>query len=108
MGPTTKTIDGGSIPLHEDRMRNTLYKELAACIEARQNCDKANNAEWLDRWQARIEYITENFMPSGSGFDRGTKFDFDSSHAERLVFDTNFHHMDEHGYYTGWTRHAVI
>jgi hypothetical protein len=46
-------------------------------------------------------------MPSGSGFDSGTTLDLDASHADKLVFQTSFHHMDENGYYDGWTEHTV-
>lgn len=57
-------------------------------------------------WQERLEKALET-MPSGSGFDHGTKLD-DSSTPDRLVFLTAFHHMTEHGYYSGWTEHKVI
>jgi hypothetical protein len=46
-------------------------------------------------------------MPHGSGFDGGTQFDYVASHSEKLVFNTSFHHMDEHGCYGGWTDHIV-
>ena len=31
----------------------------------------------------------------------------DKSSASKLVFETSFHHMSEHGYYTKWTDHTV-
>jgi hypothetical protein len=46
-------------------------------------------------------------MPSGSGFDSGTQFDYDKSTPEKLVFHTTFHHMNENGMYDGWTEHTV-
>lgn len=46
-------------------------------------------------------------MPSGSGFDAGTRLDEDKTNDSRLVFTTAFHHMDEHGTYAGWTEHTV-
>lgn len=45
--------------------------------------------------------------PSGSGIDRGVVFSSFSTPL-RLVFDVDFHHMDEHGSYDGWTSHKVI
>lgn len=45
--------------------------------------------------------------PHGSGFDNGTMLDFDKSGGAKLVFTTAFHHMTEHGYYSGWTEHTV-
>ena len=46
--------------------------------------------------------------PSGSGFDAGTTLNEEKSTQNRLVFDTAFHHMDDHGGYDGWTEHQVI
>ncbi len=51
--------------------------------------------------------IVKDRMPSGGGFDAGTKIDEEKSRPERLVFNTEFHHMNEAGYYDGWTQHTV-
>ena len=45
--------------------------------------------------------------PSGSGIDCGTKLDSASS-PEKLIFFIEFHHMNEVGYYDGWTQHKLI
>ena len=50
----------------------------------------------------------EEFLPSGSGFDSGTQIDSDSTGGKKIVFFTEFHHMDEAGSYDGWTDHKVI
>jgi len=57
----------------------------------------------------RLEDINRvmDTAPSGSGIDDGTKLD-DTSTANKLVFNTGFHHMNENGYYDGWTDHQVI
>lgn len=52
------------------------------------------------------KYLEKNYLPSGSGFDQGTIIDFDSD-CTRVILNTSFHHMDEHGYYDRWTYHAV-
>lgn len=44
-------------------------------------------------------------LPSGSGFDIGTEFVRCDDSV--IVFTTEFHHMNEHGWYTGWTGHTV-
>lgn len=49
----------------------------------------------------------QDLLPSGSGFDSGTQIN-DATRPDRLVLDTAFHHLSEHGYYTGWTEHSVI
>ena len=53
------------------------------------------------------EYISAEILPSGSGFNSGTRFDIDKSTMDKLVFHTSYHHMSEHGYYTKWTDHTV-
>lgn len=46
-------------------------------------------------------------LPSGSGWDCGTRIDGDST-PDRPVLFGHFHHMDSNGSYRGWTDHAVI
>ncbi len=83
-----------------------LYRELASLVRARLNCEETGNREWFQKHEARIEELVKNYMPSGSGFDCGTKIDLDKSTPEKLVFYTDFHHMNE-GYYDGWTEHCI-
>ena len=83
-----------------------LYRELASLVRARLNCEISGNKEWFEKHEARIEELVKNYMPSGSGFDCGTKIDLDKSTPEKLVFYTDFHHMNE-GYYDGWTEHRI-
>ncbi len=54
-----------------------------------------------------LAYLLKEHLPSGSGIDCGVKLD-ESSGPERLVFTLSFHHMDEAGYYDGWTEHKAI
>ena len=56
--------------------------------------------------QDHIREIMEA-APHGSGFDAGTELD-DKSTPKKLIFNTSYHHMDEAGYYIGWTDHQVI
>lgn len=87
-------------------MARYLYSELATAIVARDNCKKSNNLEWLDRWTEHIDNLVD-MLPSGSGFDNGTKLNEDRSHTCKLVFETSFHHMSDSGMYDGWTEHTV-
>lgn len=63
------------------------------------------NEKWEDERDRRIEKVM-TLAPSGSGFDAGTKLD-DSSTGEKIIFNTAFHHMNENGYYVGWTNHKI-
>lgn len=88
-------------------MARYLYSELAQLIQARLTCKEALNDIWFAKHEGRIEELVSENMPSGSGFDAGTKIDFEASHGAKLVFTTSFHHMNEVGYYDGWTEHTV-
>ncbi len=87
-------------------MKNPLFRHLSSKLNAAENCRKVGNA-----WQARHEFVisqlVEDFMPSGSGIDTGTKL-ADESTSEKLVFTFGFHHMNENGMYDGWTEHKAI
>lgn len=89
------------------KTKRPLYRELASLVEARLNCEKSGNAEWFDRHTESIEELCRQYLPHGSGFDSGTKLDFDRSNGEKLVFTTAYHHMNEAGMYDGWTAHVV-
>lgn len=89
-------------------MKTELYATLASLIQARLNCIKSNNQEWLGKHTARILEIVKAHMPSGSGVDSGTKIDLDASTGEKLVFTFSYHHMNDNGMYDGWTEHKAI
>ena len=86
--------------------KTKLYRELASCVQARLNCQKSNNQEWYCRHTETIDALVD-MLPSGSGIDRGTKIDLEKSTSEKLVFNVSFHHMDENGFYDGWTEHVI-
>jgi hypothetical protein len=85
-----------------------IYKALASLIQAVHNCRDSGNVEWLEIHGENANQIVKSFMPSGSGWDCGTKMDWDASTPEKLVFYGEFHHMDEGGCYDGWTKHCII
>lgn len=84
-----------------------LYQELAATVQARLNCISHHNVEWFEKHTEHIRQLIRDFMPSGSGWDHGTTLDLENSHADKLVFYGQFHHMDQNGFYDGWTDHTV-
>lgn len=84
----------------------TVARELAGLADAYHRCLKTGN-EWAAKHRERAEYIARNYLPSGSGIDTGTTFDIDASTGERLVLRTEFHHMNDGGYYDGWTQHDI-
>lgn len=63
----------------------------------------------VDKLEQCLHDWINNHFPRGSGFDAGTELATEpASSIPKLVFNTAFHHMDEHGGYTGWTTHRVI
>lgn len=79
---------------------------LARTFGAWQNCIKKGNKEWESNHEDRIEELLK-LLPSGSGLDAGVKLDWENSTIDRLVFTFGFHHMNEAGYYDGWTEHKL-
>ena len=86
-----------------------IYQKIAIAFGAYLNCVKSDiRTEWEEKHAEKIEEICKNELPSGSGFDSGTTFDFDKSQKNQLVFHADFHHMDDNGYYCGWSEHTVV
>lgn len=85
-----------------------LYKLLASAVQARLNCIQNGNVQWKGKHEDAIGNMVSDYMPSGSGINNGTEINLDESTGERLVFSFNFQHMNEGGFYGGWTSHGVI
>lgn len=84
-----------------------VYQKIAQTFNAYLNCKKMGNP-YAREHEETIEEIVKNYLPSGSGINSGVKFNFDESKAERLIFAFGFHHMNENGYYDGWTEHKLV
>lgn len=84
------------------------YIQLAKAIGSLKRCQEAqaDNPEWIEKHSNAIDELCEA-LPSGSGFDSGSKLDLDASSGDKLVFTTAYHHMNEGGMYDGWTEHTV-
>ena len=89
-------------------MKQALYVILANKLLAIANCVQSKNTEWQTRHENDLIHLVKEFMPSGSGIDAECQMDYDASNPEKLVFTTSYHHMNEAGYYDGWTEHKVI
>ena len=88
-------------------MSKTLIQIIASTINARKNCSKKGNLGWFENHSAKLKYIEENSLPSGSGIDNGTRIDLDRSTENKIVLYTSYHHMNEGGYYEGWSEHRI-
>ena len=83
------------------------YAAIAEHLGCIARCQEAGREEWLRHWEAQLEKIM-NDGPSGSGLDHGTILIREECRKNRLVFRVDYHHMNEVGYYDGWTEHEVI
>lgn len=101
-------------------MKKKLYLALASLNERRHTLEQfgaiATPAQrsMHDHVCAELSRLEREYLPSGSGFNSGTKLNheqcFSAAHKrnDRLFFETAFQHMTEHGAYDGWTRHSVV
>ena len=85
----------------------TIIQEIAQKVQAIKNCKATGNQQWERTYSDQLDEL-EKLLPSGSGIDRGTTIDREKSSRQKVVLKCEYHHMDENGYYDGWTSHSVI
>ncbi len=61
-----------------------------------------------DAHSLELKKQLEDILPHGSGIDCGTRIDLGASWRNKIVLNVQFHHMNQDGYYDGWTVHNVI
>jgi len=88
-------------------METINLTKLASTLQAYKNCIASNNIDWREK---HLEFIESECLklPSGSGIDNGITFDFENSSPGKLIFSLGFHHMNDNGYYEGWTDHKLV
>jgi len=84
-----------------------VYQKLASTLNALNNCRKDKNDIWYDRHGEKIEYIIKNYLPHGSGIDGKTEIDYKKSNENKIVINSEYHCMDENGYYAGWVSFVI-
>lgn len=85
----------------------TVVAEIASRMAAIANCRKSGNTEWLKRHFAIVYMIVKEYLPHGSGIDSGVTIIDANCSENQLTFATSYHHMNEDGYYDGWTEHII-
>lgn len=83
------------------------YTAIARALGSLKRCEAQGNTEWAAKHADALKALCEA-LPSGSGFDAGSELDLEASTSDKLVFNTSYHHMDDGGYYDGWTEHTVV
>jgi len=80
-----------------------VIQNIAATLDTLRRSDWQHEAS-----QDALDQLVKNYLPSGSGIDSGCSIDLDKQKPGRIVIHCEFHHMDEGGYYDGWTQHSII
>ena len=89
----------------------SIYKELGRCINIFAQHTKNSNLfsdAIVENCVEKAEDLVKTHFPSGSGFDSGTIIVWDKCKHNKIVLRADFHHMDDNGYYCGWSEHEVI
>lgn len=84
-----------------------VARSLSVLVTAIKNCRKNNSPNWERRHEDRLNAIVKEYLPHGSGIDNGVRVDIERSNDEKLVLVVDFHHMNDGGYYDGWTAHTI-
>jgi hypothetical protein len=84
----------------------TVAQEISARLSQIQNLLEAGNTSMMSHCGDKLRLLVKELMPSGWGFDMGTTLHVRST-PNKLVFVTEFHHMNDDGFYDGWTGHIV-
>lgn len=82
----------------------TLAAWIAETADWAERAQNNEHAQWGDIAQDRLAQLVD-LLPSGSGIDSGTKLE--SADASKIVLSAGFHHMNDGGYYDGWTHHKI-
>lgn len=83
-----------------------VYQSLSKAIEARLNCIKLGNDDWYDKWEEDINKMIDS-LPHGSGIDGKTELD-EKSTSEKIIITSEYHCMNEGGYYDGWINFKLV
>ena len=55
----------------------------------------------------QMEDLVKNYLPSGSGFDGDTSID-EKSTDKKIILHVEYHHMNDNGFYDGWSTFKII
>ena len=88
-------------------MKTINISALSAAMTAMNNCTLSGNHEMAEIWDNYILSECDK-LPSGSGIDNGMHLIREECENDKITFSLDFHHLNENGYYDGWTSHKVV
>jgi hypothetical protein len=86
---------------------NKKYQCLASAFKSYSYYISKNNNDTAEMFMNDIKQLIES-LPHGSGIDSTTNFSYLSSKEDKLIITSGYHHMDNNGYYDGWTDFKII
>ena len=78
-----------------------VYQQLARLV------DWNPTGEYLDSKNEQMEDLVKNYLPSGSGFDGDISID-EKSTDKKIILHVEYHHMNDNGFYDGWSTFKII
>lgn len=66
----------------------------------------STHADTIARGRDALDEINVR-LPRGSGLDARVEVDEQKSSPSKIIIYLEYHHLNEGGYYDGWTRHKV-
>jgi len=88
-------------------MKTKLISRIYRILQAKENCKKANNQNWIDNHEFTLFELERNFLPHGSGIDSGCIIDREFK-ENKVTLNVPYHNMDENGFYCGWSDFKII
>lgn len=83
-----------------------LYQVIGTLLESLNVAIVSGHRDWAEKREDLLQSIESELLPRGSGIDSGVKIVRDIEH-NKYYLDLDFHHMNEHGSYDGWTHHKL-
>ena len=78
-----------------------VYQKMARLV------DWNPTGEYLDSKNEQMEDLVKNYLPSGSGFDGDISID-EKSTDKKIILHVEYHHMNDNGFYDGWSTFKII
>lgn len=89
-------------------MEKKVYAEIANVVNALKKSREGDAPqEIINMHKKKKKRLENDFLPSGSGFDKGSYICTEMSSRNKLVIETSYHHMN-HGQYVGWSDLQII
>jgi len=86
-----------------------VYKAIAEAFVCSENAEQSQSP-MMESYAEDCDFLRD-ILPSGSGID-GTQgrngCRIESVTDSKIVISFGFHHMDDNGFYCGWTEHKCV